>query len=247
MALRLDPPPSPAAAIDLAWLDDLPESGLLAAFACTIDQTAAAWDRAFALADRIERADPAHADVAPLRTRINLLATTVKVRPEVDLWPHLRGVSGALIVDAAGAPSGALLALHTDSPAAAERIAGQVIPALAPLLGLRKPPAEAQRPLHPAGPRVLGEIGHRSLSVRQEGDTVRIGWGESVPEPIRADPSNGTLRRLVLPGDRPPQRFAAFWPGRLRAGFDSRPPPGRNPRRGLAGHLVGPQRGAGSP
>jgi len=217
VALRLDAPPSPPAAIDLAWLDALPESGLLAAFAWTIDPNAAAWDRTFALADRIERADPAHADVAPLRTRINLLATTVKVRPEVDLWPHLRGLSGAVLVDPAGAVAGAVVALHTDSPAAAERIAGQVIPALAPLLGLRKAPAaaEVRTPVQPPGLRNLGEIRHRTLSVTQKGATVRIGWGDSGLEAIPVDPANPSLRRLVPAGERPPQRFGAFWPGRL--------------------------------
>ncbi len=217
VALRLDAPPSPAAAIDLAWLDALPESGLLAAFACTIDPSAGAWDRTFALADRIERADPAHAGVAPLRTRINLLAATVKVRPELDLWPHLRGLSGALLVDPAGAVDGAVLSLHTDSPAAAERIAGQVIPALAPLLGLRKAPApvEVPAPLQLAGRRILGEIRHRTVSVSQKGDTVRIGWGDAALEPDRVDPANPSLRGLVPPGERLPQRFGAFWPGRL--------------------------------
>ena len=35
---------------------------------------AAFWDSAFALADRVDRADPSRAGVAPLRTRFNLLA-----------------------------------------------------------------------------------------------------------------------------------------------------------------------------
>jgi hypothetical protein len=221
VALRLDAAPAPAAAaaIDLAWLDALPASGLLAAFAWTIDPSAAAWDRTFAVADRIERADPARADVAPLRTRINLLAATVKVRPEVDLWPHLRGFSGAVLADPAGAVSGAVLALHTDTPTAADRIAGQVIPALGPLFGLRKrpPAAEVRAPERSgsSGPRNLGEIRHRTLTVIQTGATVRIGWGDTGPEPVPVPPASSSLRRLVPPAEGPPQRFGAFWPGKL--------------------------------
>ena len=154
LALRLDAPApaSRSAAIDLAWLDALPESGVLAAFACTIDPTAAAWDRTFALADRIERADPAHAEVAPLRTRINLLATTVKVRPEVDLWPHLRGVSGALLVD----PGARLAAPCSPSTPTVPRppsgSPARLFPHSPPLLGLRKSPTPAELPA-PCSPR----------------------------------------------------------------------------------------------
>jgi hypothetical protein len=216
VALRLDTRPPSAVAIAPAWLDALPDAGLLAAFACTIDPTDAAWDRAFALADRVERADPAHAGVAPLRTRINLVASTVKVRPELDLWPHLRGLSGALVVDAAGAIDGAVLDLHTDGGASAERIAEKVVPALAPLFGIRESPAAAFPALLPSpGVRLLGEIGHRPLSVSRQGASVRLGWGESVFAPLRADCANPALRRLVPQAERLPQRFGAFWPGRL--------------------------------
>jgi hypothetical protein len=96
---------------------------------------------------------------------------------------------------------------------AAERIAGQVIPALGPLLGLRKPPAAAPGPS--PGPRNLGAIRHRTLTVIHTGATVRIAWGDTGPETVPAAPPSLSLRRLVPPGERPPERFGAFWPGKL--------------------------------
>jgi hypothetical protein len=221
LALLMSPVDAPprrptAATIDPAWLDELPAVGLLAAFAWALDPGAAAWDRAFALADRVERADPARDGVAPLRTRINLLAATVRVRPELDLWPCLRGLSGALLVDPEGRIDGALLALHTDGPASAGRLAGQVLPRLAPLLGLRPVPDGA-----PDGPRLLGRFRDRPLYLDQQGATVRLGWGESSHGPLRdarVQPARsvGPLLRALAPwGEAPPQRLGAFWPGRL--------------------------------
>ena len=55
------------------------------------------WDSAFALADRVEKTDPARAELAPLRARINLLAGAAGARLEADLWPHLRGLTTGLL------------------------------------------------------------------------------------------------------------------------------------------------------
>ena len=73
------------------------------------EPSAVFWDSAFTLADRIERADAARAELAPLRVHINLLAGTAGVRPEVDLWPHLTGVTACLLGDSErpGRPTGA--------------------------------------------------------------------------------------------------------------------------------------------
>jgi hypothetical protein len=215
VTLQLETPLPASGTVDPAWLEGLPENRLLAVIAAPIDSDNAAWERRFALADRIERADPAHADVAPLRTRINLLAAGVKVRPEVDLWPHLRGLTAAILVDRAGALDGALVFLHTDSPAAAARIAGQVLPALAPLLGLRVP-------LHAAvggttETRLLGQYRQRPTGVRALGATVRLAWGEPALESIRTDRTSNAMGELLSPEGQRSQRFAAFWPGRLAA------------------------------
>jgi hypothetical protein len=209
--LRLDSPLFAAETVDPSWLDGLPEERLLAVFATAIDPAPAAWDRGFAVADRIERADPAHSGVAPLRTRINLLAAGVKVRPEVDVWPHLRGITAALLTDPTGAVDGALVSLHTDSPESAARIAGAVLPALAPLLGLRVPPAAAAQA---KDPRHLGELRHRPVGLCTRGAAVRLTWGDSALQTIRAKPADGTLRKLLPPDGHAPQRWGAFWPGR---------------------------------
>jgi hypothetical protein len=215
MALVLGTPLPAAGAVDPAWLDGLPEERLLAVFATAIDPSPAAWQRRFALADRIERADPAHAGVAPLRTRINLLAAGVKVRPEVDLWPHLRGLTAALLVDQSGTVDGAIVTLHTDTPESAARIGGTVLPALAPLLGLRPPPAAA--PPGPGEIRLLGQVDHRPVGLTQRGTTVRVGWGEPGLESIRAEPAGASLRTLLPRDEPPPERLGALWPGRLAA------------------------------
>jgi hypothetical protein len=208
--LWLDIPLVAAGTVDPAWLDGLPEERLVAVFATTIDPADRAWDRGFALADRIERADPAHAGVAPLRTRINLLAAGAKVRPEVDLWPHLRGLTAALLADRAGAVDGAVVSLHTDSPESAARIAGKVLPALAQLLGLRVPPADDE-------PRRIGALGHRPVGFRTRGATVRLAWGEPALALIQGGLASGTLRTLLPRDVPPPQRWGAFWPGRTAA------------------------------
>jgi hypothetical protein len=212
--LRLDVSLPPAGAVDPAWLDGVPEERLLAVCAAAIDPSAAAWERGFALADRIERADPTHAGVAPLRTRINLLAVSVKVRPEVDLWPHLRGLTVAILTDPAGVVDGGLVFLHTENPESAGRIADVIVPALAPLLGLRVPPVAAAPP---GELRRLGELRHRPVGLCHHGATVRLGWGETALGAIRGESVSATLRKLLLRDGRPAQRFATFWPGRMGA------------------------------
>jgi hypothetical protein len=212
--LWLDVPLPAAGALDPAWLDGLPEERLLAVFVAAIDPSPAAWERGFALADRIERADPAHAGVAPLRTRLNLLAAGVKVRPEVDLWPHLRGLTVAVLTDPAGVVDGGLVFLHTENPESAGRIAGVILPALAPLLGLRVPPTAAAQP---GELRRLGELRRRPVGVCHHGATVRLGWGESALGAIRGEPGGATLQKPLLRDRHPPQRFAALWPGRTAA------------------------------
>ena len=102
-----------AATIDPAWLEGIPSAGVMGVISLALDPSAAFWDSAFSLADRLERVDPVRAEVAPLRARINLLAASAGVRPEADLWPHLRGVTASLIGDPSqpGRPTGLLLVL----------------------------------------------------------------------------------------------------------------------------------------
>jgi hypothetical protein len=50
---------------------------------------------------------------------------------------------------------------------------------------------------------------------------VRLGWGKAALEPLRTLPAHPdrsirpVVRALAPWGEHPPQRFGAFWPGRL--------------------------------
>jgi hypothetical protein len=205
-----DPPPG-GDAIDPSWLDHVPTDRILAFGTLAFDPKPDAWDAAFALADRVERADPARAGVAPLRTRLNLAAAAAKVNPEADLWPHLRGASVCLEAGPGRPISGAVVSLHADDPSSAERIAHRLLPRLAKAFRLG-PRAEA------GDPTSLGRLAGRPLAVAFRGPTVLIGWGDLLPSCLAAlddpDRSAGRALRAGL-GPEAPQRFGALWPGRL--------------------------------
>jgi hypothetical protein len=183
---RFAGPPPGSRSIDPSWLDLFPAERALAVFAIAIDPKPETWDLVFAVADRVERADPARAGVAPLRTRLNLIALAAGVRPEVELWPKLIGISGGLFVGPSHTINGGLLALHTTDPAAAARL--------------------AQR----AWPRwistVLGPVPD-PIGIAQRASTLLITWGD---RPTPADHSVAAL----LPSQGQLHRFAALWPGR---------------------------------
>lgn len=195
---RLDATPGSSPTIDPRWLDWVPASETLAAVTVAVDPKPKAWDAAFALADRVERADPARAGVAPLRTRLNLLASAAGVRPEVDLWPPLRGLTLGLTADAQGELNGGFLTLHVVDEAAAKRLASQTLPRLTASFLKATPPNLARR-----------------------GTTVLVGWGGSTlaacldaqAHPERS--ASAAIRASWEP--TPPHRAGAFWPGRLRA------------------------------
>jgi hypothetical protein len=195
------------AVVDPAWLEGIPSSRVMAVVSMAIEPEAAAWDAIFALADRIERVDPARAEVAPLRTRLNLLAATAGIPLEAELYPHLRGVSVCILADPAlpGRPSGTLVMLHLDEEAHAGRIVQEFRPRLARFL-----------PAPGAGP----DPG-RGLCTWRRGRSVLVAWGERAPlESLRAQ---AELRHSLAAvcsgwdgeGRGAPQRLVAFWPGRL--------------------------------
>lgn len=202
-------------AIDPRWLADAPAERLLAAFAIALDPSAEAWDAAFQVADRVEKVDPARAQVAPLRTRLNVAALAAKIQPEVDLWPKLVGLSGWVLVDVSGAVSGARIDLHAVDPAAAERLASRVLPALAASLRLGP---RAQPPKGPGESVRLGEVSKRGLSIAYNGPTVSITWGE-LTEAAPGDEAGKSLAQTLASswGPRAPQHVAAIWPWRLKS------------------------------
>ena len=206
------------AVVDPDWLDGIPSSRVMAVVARAIDPQPAYWDRAFALADRVERVDPARAGLAPLRTRLNLLAAAASLQPEGDLWPHLRGISACILAQPAvpGRPAGMLLMLHLDEEANAVRLVQDLTPRLARFL--------------PAG--AAGKDPARGLSTWRRDRSVLIAWGDY--ETLSALRSNGLSGRSLAAvccgwegqGRGAPQRLGAFWPGRLwqsAGGFDPTP------------------------
>ena len=209
-------PAEGAPSLDPRWLDAMPASTTAVAVALALDPRPEAWDSAFAAADRLERTDPARAGVAPLRIRLNLMAAAAGVRPEVDLWPHLRGVSGCLLADRSGRLEGAMLALHTDDPSASLRLADSFLPRVARFVTREAGPDEPM----PDGVRRIGQIAGRPLMLARRGETVLIGWGESALSACldaREHPERSASEVIRSGwGPIPPQRAGAFWPGRVR-------------------------------
>jgi hypothetical protein len=234
-------PPS----VDRAWLALIPVHDLIALVSLAVDGSPRFWDRVFAVADRVERVDPEYRDVASLRTRFNLMAKGGRLRPEADLWPHLRGVTGAAIADIEhpGRMDGVMVVLHADTEVSAAHLADEFVPRLAELgkgkLALLRAAKAAKAregergdiaPSAVNGPRPLGTIGGRSLALRRLGRDVLVGWG--------GERTVGTLGLAGRSGrsaadvcghwsneSRPrPARVGAVWPGRLPLpGLSSRP------------------------
>jgi hypothetical protein len=217
---RLDIP-SAAGPVDPAWLDWIPADRTAAAVAIALDPTPAAWDRAFAWADRVERADSKQAKAAPLRTRLNLIAAAARVRPELEVWPHLRGLSACVLTDPEGRVAGALVALHADDPPAANRLAAAVSRLAAAFLKDRAQDEETKRSTPPGGVDRLSWLSGRPVEAVCRGSTVLVGWGEGVVASAlaaREDPerSAGRTIRAAWEGENSaPGRAGALWPGRL--------------------------------
>jgi len=190
----------------------------MAIVAIAIDPSPRFWDRAFALADRVDRAGPARGGAAPLRTRLNLLAAAAGVQPEADLWPRLRGVSACVRGDARqpGRPVAVLVALHVEDEASADRLAREFLPRIGSLIG---EPMATDRPR--GGPRPLGTILGRQVAFWRTRRDVMIAWGgdalTTLPRPkVAPERSLAAIYKAGVPeGAEPPQRFGAVWPGRL--------------------------------
>lgn len=191
-------PPGSSGAVDPSWLEWVPADRAAMAGALALDPNPGAWDAAFALADRVEMADPARARAGPLRDRLNLAAlASGGVRPEADLWPLLRGVTAAALAEpGSGRAVGGLLALHAADAEAAERIVRRVVRPLAARWG--RPP---------------------DVAVREA--TVLLAWGAGTLDAARD--ARDHPGRSIGPtlqaawGEARPQRVGAVWLGRLEA------------------------------
>ncbi|OJW17109.1 MAG: hypothetical protein BGO49_08165 [Planctomycetales bacterium 71-10] len=200
-AALLDVPP-----VDAAWLAWMPADATRAAVALSAGRGPAFWDALFDLADRVDRADPARAQLQPLRARLNLLALVRGVRPEADLWPLVRGVAAGAFDD-----GGAVVAIVAGTPEDADRIARRVVLPLAPLLG-GKPAAAA-----PGEVVAIGRASGKPVETAVRGATVLIGWGEgSLGRALKsAEAPEQSVAPLVAAEGRPAGRVGAFRPGLL--------------------------------
>jgi len=226
-----EPGHAAAACVQPEWLEWMPTQGVMAVVSLAFERGAAFWDWAFALADQIDRADPARALLAPLRTRFNVMAAAAGARPEVDLWPHLQGITAGVFGDPdhPGGPTGALVILHADKDASAHRLATEVLPRLGALLTGKKPAIGNGNEAGPAPPVArepagvayrLGMVGGRSLLVMRCGRDVLVAWGDEVlsasreaaQKPERS--ASAYCAGWVRAGKRPPQRVGAVWPAR---------------------------------
>ena len=202
-------PPGAFSTIEPSWLDPIPAVGTVAAFAVALGPSTEMVSATFALFDRVEKADPSRAEVAPIRTRLNLLAALAGVRPEVDLWPRLRGVSGFLLADDQRDISGALLILHLEDAASARTLADVTIPKL--LSSYAKPSK--------GNPSARLTLQGKSFQFETVDRDVWITWGDAARAAALsalADTARSAARELRASwrGSRP-QRLGALWAGRL--------------------------------
>ena len=190
------------------WLDWVPSDRPAMAFALAIDPKAQDVGAALQLADQVQRVDPAAANLAPLRLRLELLSRTIGLRTEADVWPHLEGVSGWLD------DRGGLFRIHLDDEASARSIFDRIKPLPDP------GPIPAARP---ADGRWLGRVAGRPIWLIRLGPTILACAGEGAFEasqgardhPERS--AGATLRREW--GDRPPTLAGGIWPGRVPGVF----------------------------
>ena len=151
-----------------------------------------------------------------------------------------------------GRPGGALVVLHTDADASAERLAIDVLPRLGGLLTGKKPagtkPGGESLPKpglgKPAGhaperdASQLGTVGGRSLLVYRRGRDVVIAWGDDA------------LSASVEAAARPDRSVAPLCTDWVRRGKEAPAAPGRDlagalrPARSRRGHHVAGLAGA---
>lgn len=211
-------PVGPAAAqprrIDPGWLSWMPAQGAAAVICIATGARATYWDKVFAVADRVDRADPERANLAPLRTRLNLLATAAGARLELDLWPHLRGLTLGLLAkpNSSAGLQGAFLALQLDQEGAARKLFDDTIPRLATLGRGMKPAANSTET------RSLGKVSGRPLVVSVRGRTVLVAWSEGTLATIlqvHEQPEQSVQALFASHLEKCPDRLGAFWPGRI--------------------------------
>lgn len=200
LRLRLDSSTNSAAATDRQvareWLRIVPDAGTTGVFSCALRHSAGRIDRIFNMLDRVEKADPRFAKTATIRTRVNLLLNAAGIRPELEVWPKIVGITGFVAAPSARGVRGFAIALHVVEQSSAERIHRTVLPRLAGLW------------------RVVDD---RPWSTAIEGSTVLIASDDATRDAAVAaarEPARSIEQRIWrLVGDRQPlERVGAIWP-----------------------------------
>ena len=189
---------------DRAWDRELSNRASIV-FSTSLDTSPKNLDQWFAMADRVEKADPAKSKLNPLRARVNILATASRINLERDLWPHLRGVSGFLLGDSRRL-SGIGIALHMRDKDSAMKIRRDVLPSLMKALRLDQ---------------------NLAVSViESEGATAWIVWGEKAREELAIVRSDPRLSITAAAEAKPPEnenRMIVIHPGRLGLATEGSP------------------------
>ncbi len=214
LTTKLTAPATSTPAIDPEWLKPIPGTEVIAAAVVAFDNRVGTIESTFALLDRIEKADSARVNVAPLRIRLNLLAAGVKIFPEQDLWPVLQGVTVVVLGDSAGQVSGGLLVYHARDEIGATKLFDRVLPRLAAAYS-KKPVDEPA----PDGIRAMGVVSGKPITATRRGKSILLGWGQGalttgLDATDHPERSSAALIRASW-GPNPPQRCGVLWPGRL--------------------------------
>ncbi len=124
-------------------------------------------------------------------------------------------------------PVGALLVLHVDTEAAANRLASDVLPRLAarfigktPLQVPAPAPPNSQVAVKPGEFVRLGSVNARIVSALHQGRDVLVAWGDDTPAAVQAAAADPRCSAATLctgwerEAKGAPQRSGAFWPAR---------------------------------
>jgi hypothetical protein len=194
-----------APTLDPSWVDDLPIDQPLA-FALAIDPSPKAWDSLFAWIDRVEKVDPERANVAPSRLRLAILLAPLRIRPETDIFPILKGVSGHGHFKANGNIDSLYLRIHTIDAIAAKRLASETLPKLLERLGVK---------VEKVDDLVQFQLDGKPAFLLAEETRVILSWGNQ-PKATSDQRLNTVLRSNAGDdGSLSHQRLLVFWPGRM--------------------------------
>jgi hypothetical protein len=185
-------PESPPYPINPSWLTWIPSDRAMAALVVSIDGRAEAWDAAFALLDRVEHVDPARANVAPSRLRLDLVARAAGIRPDLDVRPHLRGLTAWVGSGVRGISGAAVVAHLADEPAAV---------GLESRIRKGRPNAN------------LGEVAGQPIRLTRNGSALLFTWGDGVlDQTLQAHAAANVVPILPAP---PTDHVGFLWPSRI--------------------------------